>query len=68
MDEVMPPLVASHNDGIFLRDVRLHEALFLRIESVKKCARSIVKQMQAGSYLPYETELAFGPDCPLRAP
>ena len=64
VDEVMPELVATHNDGIFLRDVRLREALFLRIESVKKCARSIVKQMQAGSYLPYETELAFGPDCP----
>lgn len=64
VDAIMPPLVASHNDGIFLRDVRLHEALFLRIESVKKCARSIVKQMQAGSYRPYETELAFGPDCP----
>ena len=64
VDEVMPDLIATHNDGIFLRDVRLREALFLRIESVKKCARSIVKQMQAGSYLPYETELAFGPDCP----
>ena len=64
VDEIMPPLIAAHNDGIFLRDVRLREALFLRVESVKKCARSIVKQMQAGSYLPYETELAFGPDCP----
>ena len=64
VDEVMPNLVAAHNDGIFLRDVRLREALFLRIESVKKCARSIVKQIQAGSYLPYETELGFGPDCP----
>ena len=64
VDEILPPLVATHNDGIFLRDVRLREALFLRVASVKKCARSIVKQMQAGSYLPYETELAFGPDCP----
>ena len=63
VQEVMPPLVATHNDGIFLRDVRLREALFLRIDAVKKCARSIVKQMQAGSYRPYETELAFGPDC-----
>ena len=64
VQEVMPPLVASHNDGIFLRDVRLREALFLRIDAVKKCARSIVRQMQAGSYRPYETELGFGPDCP----
>ena len=64
VDQVMPEIIATHNDGIFLRDVRLREALFLRIESVKKCARSIVKQLQAGSYLPYETELAFGPDCP----
>ena len=64
VDEVMPDLVAAHNDGIFVRDVRLREALFLRQEAVKKCARSIVKQMQAGSYLPYETELGFGPDCP----
>jgi ATP-dependent helicase/nuclease subunit B len=64
VDEVMPALVVSHNDGIFVRDVRLREALFLRIESVKKCARSIAKQMQVGSYRPYETELAFGPDCP----
>ena len=64
MDEVLPPLVATHNDGIFVRDVRLREALFLRVESVKKCARSIVKQMQLGSYRPYETELAFGPDAP----
>ena len=64
VDEIMPPLMASHNDGIFMRDVRLREALFLRVESVKKCARSIVRQMQAGSYRPYETELGFGPDCP----
>ena len=64
VDQVMPPLIAQHNDGIFLRDVRLREALFLRVDSVKKCARSIVKQMQAGSYLPYETELSFGPDSP----
>lgn len=64
VDEVMPDIIATHNDGIFVRDVRLREALFLRIESVKKCARSIVKQMQAGSYRPYETELAFGPDAP----
>ena len=64
VEEVLPPLVATHNDGIFTRDVRLREGLFLKIESVKKCARSIVKQMQAGSYLPYETELGFGPDGP----
>jgi len=64
VDQIMPPLIATHNDGIFVRDVRLREALFLRIESVKKCARSIVKQMQAGSYRPYETELAFGPESP----
>ncbi len=64
VDEIMPPLIRTHNDGIFLRDVRLREALFLRVESVKRCARSIVQQMQLGSYLPYETELAFGPDCP----
>ena len=67
VDEIMPPLIAAHNDGIFVRDVRLREALFLRIESVKKCARSIVKQMQVGSYLPFETELAFGPDAPFPA-
>ena len=64
VDQVLPPLIKTHNDGIFVRDVRLREALFLRVESVKKCARSIVRQMQAGSYRPYETELAFGPDCP----
>ena len=64
VEEVMPDLIATHNDGIFVRDVRLKEALFLRKEAVKKCSRSIVKQMQAGSYVPYETELGFGPDCP----
>ena len=64
IDQVIPDIIATHNDGIFVRDVRLREALFLRIESVKKCARSIVRQLQAGSYRPYETELAFGPDCP----
>lgn len=64
VDEVMPPLIETHNDGIFIRDVRLREALFLRVESVKQCARSILQQMQLGSYRPYETELAFGPGCP----
>lgn len=64
VDEILPPLIATHNDGIFLRDKRLGEALFLRIDSVKKCARSILRQMQAGSYRPYETELAFGPGAP----
>ena len=64
VEEVMPALVETHNDGIFVRDVRLRARLFLQIDAVKKCARSIVKQMQAGSYRPYETELAFGPQEP----
>lgn len=60
LKEVLPPLLASHNDGVFSRDPRMKESAFLRIRTVRQAACSIQKQIAAGTFLPVQTEMAFG--------
>ncbi len=62
LDAILPPLLVAHNDGIFSRDPRLKESLFLRLRLVKLCAHSIVKQLSAGRYRVAATEMSFGMD------
>lgn len=62
LSEILPPLLAAHNDGIFARDPRLKESLFLRLRTVRLCALSIVRQLRAGRFEVAATELAFGRD------
>lgn len=61
VDELLPPLLASHNDGIFLRDEVLRAGLFLRVETVKRAVLSLLRQVQAGSFVPEVGEVNFGP-------
>ncbi len=62
LDAILPPLLVSHNDGIFSRDPRLKESLFLRLRTVRYAARSIVTQLRAGRFEVAATELSFGMD------
>lgn len=61
VDELLPPLLAAHNDGIFLRDDLLRAGLFLRVETVKQAVLSLLRQVQAGSFVPEAGEVTFGP-------
>lgn len=59
---ILPEILAAHNDGIFSRDPRLKESLFLRIRTVRQCAYSIVRQLKAGRFEVRQTEMSFGMD------
>lgn len=61
VDELLPPLLASHNDGIFVRDDLLRAGLFLRVETAKRAVLSLLRQVQAGSFVPEAGEVNFGP-------
>ena len=65
--EILPELIAMHNDGIFLRDDRLRAGLFLRIDMLKRCVLSLLRQVQAGTFTPEEGEFTFGPGQPCPA-
>lgn len=62
LDAILPPLLVSHNDGLFSRDPRLKESLFLRLRTVRLAAYSILRQLRAGDFEVVETEMAFGMD------
>ena len=62
LDAILPPLLVSHNDGIFSRDPVLRESLFLRLRTVRDAAYSILQQLSVGQYTVLATELAFGMD------
>lgn len=60
LDTVLPPVIAEHNNGILINDVRQHEALFLRLRQLKRACLSIVEQTNAGSFTPMAGEYSFG--------
>ena len=62
LDSILPDLLASHNDGIFLHDPRMRESLFLRIRTIRICAHSIARQLKAGRFEVAQTEMSFGMD------
>lgn len=62
LQTVLPPLLVSHNDGIFSRDAVMKETVFLRLRTVRLAALSIVKQLAAGQFSVQATEMAFGMD------
>lgn len=61
MDEILPPLITAHNEGIFLHSPRHRASLFLLINTVKASARAIARQMRAGGFMPLAAECRFGP-------
>lgn len=62
LDAILPPIIASHNDGIFLRNPRLKESLFLRLRTIHWCVGSLLHQLQDGTFTVAASEMQFGSD------
>ncbi|MDO4571939.1 MAG: PD-(D/E)XK nuclease family protein, partial [Clostridia bacterium] len=60
-EDLLPALLAAHNDGILLASPRLRAGLFLLVETVRSGARAIARQIRAGAFLPLGAECRFGP-------
>ena len=60
LDELLPTVIALHNDGVLLENERLRMTLFLLVETVRQSARAIVRQLAAGRFAPAALELRFG--------
>ena len=60
LDEILPPLIAAHNDGIFTRSARLREALIIEVRLIGWCVRSLLKQLREGRFTVAATEASFG--------
>ena len=57
---VAEELTATHLGGLLLRDVRLKESLFLRMESLAQSVFSLLAQLRAGTFAQIATEQEFG--------
>lgn len=60
IDGIMPPLMASHNNGVLLSSARNMALCARLIRKVKATARAIVRQVQSGDFVPEQTEVSFG--------
>ncbi len=60
LDRILPPLIQSHNDGIFDRSVRGREALIVQIGLIRRCAYSVLRQIREGRFNVAATEADFG--------
>ena len=64
LDELLPPVIASHNYGILVENERMRATVFLLVEVVRQSALAIVSQIRAGSFTPALTEVRFGAGAP----
>ena len=62
LDRILPPLIAEHNDGIYLRNDRLRQALFVRVRMIRWCAYAVLRQVREGKFRIAATEACFGMD------
>ena len=60
LDRILPPLISEHNDGIFTRNARLHEALIIKLRLIRWCVYSLLRQLQSGRFHVAATEASFG--------
>ena len=60
LNEILPKLIAEHNDGIFARNARLREALIINVRLVGWCVRSLLRQLREGAFTVAATEASFG--------
>ena len=60
LNRILPPLISTHNDGIFERNVRSREALIVRIRMIRWCVYSVLRQIREGRFNIAATEAAFG--------
>ena len=66
LDRILPPMIETHNDGIFERSARQREALFVRIRMIRWCVYSVLRQIQMGGFTVAATEAGFGKEGELR--
>lgn len=60
LDRILPDLIKEHNDGIFERNVRQREALYVRIRMIRWCVYSVLRQIREGGFTVAATEAGFG--------
>ncbi|MBQ6234664.1 MAG: PD-(D/E)XK nuclease family protein [Clostridia bacterium] len=60
LGRILEPLRREHNDGIFERNARLREALFVRERMIRWCVYSVLRQIREGSFTIAATEAGFG--------
>jgi len=60
IDRILEPLKKEHNDGIFQRNARLREALFVRERMIRWCVYSVLRQIREGGFTIAATEAGFG--------
>ena len=63
LDEVLPEVIAAHNNGVLLGSERLRAVLFLMVETLRQSVAAIVRQLAAGTFEPAGTEVRFGEGC-----
>lgn len=62
LERILPPMMIEHNNGILLDSARMR-AEFQRIaELVETAALAVVKQINAGKFRPFASEVNFGHD------
>ena len=59
-DEIVPPVLASHNEGLYLHNDRLRASLFLLLDTARQAVFALLSQVRSGSFLPIGAELRFG--------
>ena len=63
LDEILPELIAAHNDGVLAGSERLRQTLFLMVETLRQSIAAIIRQLAAGGFEPVGTEVRFGEGC-----
>ncbi len=61
LNEIIPPLMAEHNGGIFLETARGRASCRRLVRAIHATALAIVKQAQSSGFIPKRTEVRFGP-------
>lgn len=60
LDALVPAVLASHNEGLFLHNERLRASLFVVLETARLSVFALLSQVRAGSFTPIGAELRFG--------
>lgn len=63
LDDVLPEVIAAHNNGVLLGSDRLRSVLFLLVETLRRSVAAIVRQLAAGAFDLDGTEVRFGEGC-----
>ena len=64
LDEILPPLIAEHNNGVLMDTARMRALCARLVRRVKETAHAIVRQLAAGRFSASACEVEFGPGKP----